>query len=107
MPFPDQLSEVDVSDAANEPGSRTFWRAMRIEAIARVVARYLAALMGAASIAAVSIMGTLSLAGYGAAKLLGKVRPLRDAFQSLSRTYDRFIEGLGRKVLRIPATRPR
>jgi len=56
--------------------------------------------MGLASIAAVSIVGTLSFAGYGAAKLLGKVRPLRDAYQFLSRTYDRFIEGLGREVLR-------
>jgi len=56
--------------------------------------------MGLASIAAVSIVGTLSFAGYGAARLLGKVRPLRDAYQFLSRTYDRFIEGLGREVLR-------
>ena len=56
--------------------------------------------MGLASIAAVSIVGTLSFAGYGAAKLLRKVRPLRDAYQFLSRTYDRFIEGLGREVLR-------
>jgi fatty acid desaturase len=56
--------------------------------------------MGLASIAAVSIVGTLSFAGYGAAKLLGKVRPLRDAYQFLSRTYDRFIEGLGREILR-------
>jgi len=60
----------------------------------------LAALIGLASIAAVSIVGGLSFAGYGGAKLLGKVRPLRDAYQFLSRTYDRFIEGLGREVLR-------
>jgi len=100
MPFLGQLTEVDLNDVANDTRSRTFWRAMRREAIARVVVRSLAALMGLASIAAVSIVGTLSFAGYGAAKLLGKVRPLRDAYQFLSRTYDRFIEGLGREILR-------
>jgi fatty acid desaturase len=100
MPFLDQSTEVDLNDVANDTRSRTFWRAMRLEAIARVVVRSLAALMGLASIASVSIVGTLSFAGYGAAKLLGKVRPLRDAYQFLSRTYDRFIEGLGREVLR-------
>jgi fatty acid desaturase len=73
---------------------------MRLAAIGRLVVRSLAALIGLASIAAVSIVGVLSFAGYGAAKLLGKVRPLRDAYQFLSRTYDRFIEGLGREVLR-------
>ncbi len=73
---------------------------MRLAAIGRLVVRSLAALIGLASIAAVSIVGGLSFAGYGGAKLLGKVRPLRDAYQFLSRTYDRFIEGLGREVLR-------
>jgi fatty acid desaturase len=100
MPFLGQSTEVDLNDVANDTRSRTFWRAMRVEAIARVVVRSLAALLGLASIAAVSIVGTLSFAGYGAAKLLGKVRPLRDAYQFLSRTYGRFIEGLGREVLR-------
>ena len=100
MPFLGQLTEVDLNDVANDTRSRTFWRAMRLETIARVVVWSSAALMGLASIAAISIVGTLSFAGYGAAKLLGKVRPLRDAYQFLSRTYDRFIEGLGREVLR-------
>jgi len=100
MPFLGQLTEVDWNDVANDTRSRTFWHAMRLETIARVVVWSSAALMGLASIAAVSIVGTLSFAGYGAAKLLGKVRPLRDAYQFLSRTYDRFIEGLGREVLR-------
>jgi fatty acid desaturase len=96
MPFLGQLTEADLNDVANRTRSRTFWRA----AIGRLVVRSLAALIGLASIAAVSIVGALSFAGYGAAKLLGKVRPLRDAYQFLSRTYDRFIEGLGREVLR-------
>ncbi len=71
MPFLGQLTEVDLNDVANDTRSRTFWRAMRLETIARVVVRSLAALMGLASIAAVSIV-----------------------------SYDRFIEGLGREVLR-------
>src|SRR6266576_1176518 len=89
MPFLGQLTEVDLNDVANDTRSRTFWRAMRLETIARVVVRSLAALMGLASIAAVSIVGTLSFAGYGTAKLLGKVRPLRDAYQFLPHPYGR------------------
>ena len=100
MPYLGQLTEADLNDVANHARSRTFWRAMRLAAIGRLVVRSLAALIGLASIAAVSIVGGLSFAGYGGAKLLGKVRPLRDAYQFLSRTYDRFIEGLGREVLR-------
>ena len=32
--------------------------------------------------------------------LLGKIRPLRDAYQYLSRAYDRVIDRIGQKVLR-------
>ncbi len=56
--------------------------------------------MALGSIAAVSLMGVLSFGCYGAAKLLGRVRPLRDGYQFLSRAYDRFIERLGQKILR-------
>src|ERR1700741_1395019 len=65
MPLPGQLTEVDLNDVANDTRSRTFWRAMRLKAIARVAVRSLAALMGLASIGAASIVGTLSFAGYG------------------------------------------
>ena len=100
MPLPGQLTQVDLNDVANDTRSRTFWRAMRLKAIARVAVRSLAALVGLASIGAASIVGMLSFAGYGAAKLLGKLRPLRNAYQFFSRTYERFIERLGREVLR-------
>jgi fatty acid desaturase len=56
--------------------------------------------MGLASIAAVSLIGVLSFGCYGAAKLFGRVRPLRDAYQFLSQTYDRFLDQLGQEVLR-------
>jgi fatty acid desaturase len=57
-------------------------------------------LMALASIAAVSLVGALSFGCYAAAKLLARVGPLRDAYQLLSRAYDRLIERLGQKVLR-------
>ena len=56
--------------------------------------------MALASIAALSLVGAVSLGCYGAAMLLGKVRPLPEAYQFLSRTYDRFLDLLGQEVLR-------
>jgi fatty acid desaturase len=100
MPFLGQLTEADLQDVRSDPRSKTFWRAMRLSAIPKLVVRSLAALIGLASIAAVSLMGVLSFGCYGVAKLLGRIRPLRDAYQFLSQTYDRFLERLGREVLR-------
>src|SRR4029077_845518 len=54
----------------------------------------------------VSLVGTLSAAFYGAAILLGRVRPLRDAYQFLSSAYDRFLDRLGQKILRDPRDTP-
>src|SRR6266850_1599394 len=42
----------------------------------------------------------LSFGCYGAAMFLGRVRPLRDAYEYLSRAYDRVFDRLGQKVLR-------
>jgi len=42
----------------------------------------------------------LSLGCYAAAKFLGRVRPLRGAYEFLSRAYDRVLDQLGQKVLR-------
>jgi len=52
-----------------------------------------------ASTAAISLVALLSFGGYGAAMLLGRVRPLRDAYQFLSRTYDRLLDKLGQEIL--------
>jgi len=62
--------------------------------------------MALASTVAVALVAVLSFGCYGAAKVLGKIRPLRDAYQFLSRTYDRFLERLGQKVLRDPRDTP-
>jgi fatty acid desaturase len=62
--------------------------------------------MALASVAAVSLVAALSFGCYGAARLLGRVRPLRDAYLSLSRAYDRFIDRLGQEVLRDPRDTP-
>ncbi|MGD0957887.1 MAG: hypothetical protein ABR953_13810 [Candidatus Acidiferrales bacterium] len=56
--------------------------------------------MALASTGALSLVGVLSVGCYGAAMPLGRVRPLRDAYQFLSRAYDRFLERLGQEVLR-------
>jgi fatty acid desaturase len=59
-----------------------------------------AALMGLASVVAAVPVAVLSFGCYGAASVLGRVRPLRDAYEFLSRAYDRALGRLGEKVLR-------
>ncbi|MGA8072155.1 MAG: fatty acid desaturase [Candidatus Acidiferrales bacterium] len=56
--------------------------------------------MALASAAAISLVAVLSIGCYGAVKLLARIRPLHDAYQFLSRAYDRFLERLGQKVLK-------
>jgi fatty acid desaturase len=62
--------------------------------------QWFAVLMGLASAVAALPVAVLSFGCYGAARLLGKVRPLRDAYEFLSRAYNRVLDLLGRKVLR-------
>src|SRR5580704_14045134 len=106
MQFVGKLTEADLSDVGKGARSQTFWRALRPGAIAELIFRSWAVLMALASIAAISVVGLLSFAAYGVAMLLGRVRPLRDAYQFLSRTYDRFLERLGQEVLRDPRDTP-
>jgi fatty acid desaturase len=61
--------------------------------------QWFAVLMGLASIVATLPVAALSFGCYGAAMFLGKVRPLRDAYEFISRAYDRFLDLLGQKVL--------
>jgi fatty acid desaturase len=68
--------------------------------------RWCALLMGLASIVAVVPIAALSYGSYGAARLFGRVRPFRDAYEFLSRAYDRVLERLGQKVLRDPRDTP-
>src|SRR5258708_21166431 len=66
-----------------------------------------AILMGLASAVAALPVAALSFGCYGAARFLGRVRPLRDAYEFLSRTYDRVLDRLRQKILRgFPDTPP-
>ena len=55
--------------------------------------------MALASAGAISLVAFLSFGCYGAATILGRVGPLRNAYQFLSRAYDRLLYRLGREVL--------
>jgi fatty acid desaturase len=59
-----------------------------------------AVLMGLASAVAALPVAVLSFGSYGAVMFLARVRPLRDAYEFLSRAYDRALHRLGQKVLR-------
>lgn len=100
MQFAGKLTEADLNEVRKDAHSKTYWRAMRSIAIPKLVFRWWAVVMALASIAAISLVGVLSLGCHGAAMLLGRVRPLRDAYQFLSGAYDRLLERLGQKVLR-------
>ena len=52
-----------------------------------------------ASTAAISLVALLSFGAYGAVMILGRVRSLRNAYQFLSRAYDRLLDRLGQEVL--------
>jgi fatty acid desaturase len=64
------------------------------------VYQWWAVLLGLASAVAAVPVAILSFGCYGAAQLLGKVRPARDAYEFLSGAYDGVLERVGQKVLR-------
>ena len=72
----------------------------------RLLFRSWAVLMGVASAVAALPVAALSFGSYGVALLLGKVRPLRATYESVSREYDRVLARLGEKVLRDPRDTP-
>src|SRR5450432_837156 len=100
MQFVAKLMEADLNDVHRGTRSNAYWPAIRLGAIPEIILRCGAVLMALASTVAVALVAVLSIGCYGAAKLLGKIRPLRDAYQFLSRTYDRSLDRLGQKVLR-------
>jgi fatty acid desaturase len=100
MPFAGELTETDLNGERKNSRSLTYWRSFSLRAIPRLLFRLLAFITALASIAAVLLVAVLSIGCYGAVKLFGRIRPLRDAYQFLSRSYDRFIDRLGQKVLR-------
>jgi fatty acid desaturase len=62
--------------------------------------------MALASAGAISLVALLSLGGHGAAMILGRVRPLRNAYQFLSKAHDRLLNQLGQEVLQDPRDTP-
>ena len=65
-----------------------------------VLLRCFAVLMGLASLLAALPVTALSFLAYGAAALVGKLAPLRAAYEFLSGAYDGLLERVGGKVLR-------
>src|ERR1043166_4059967 len=96
MQFIGMLAPEDLNDVQKDERSQIYWHALRPAAILKLLFRMLAVLMALASIAALLLVAAISFGCYGAAMLLGRIRPLRDAYQFLSRAYDRFIYRLGR-----------
>jgi fatty acid desaturase len=68
--------------------------------------RWCGVLMALASAGAISLVALLSLGGHGAAMILGRVRPLRNAYQFLSKAHDRLLNQLGQEVLQDPRDTP-
>ena len=95
-----------MNDLGEQVRAQTDWLALDRGEKARLAFRWLSVPVALASFAVVSLVAVLSMGCYGAAKLLGKVRPSRDAYQFLSGTYDRFIEQLGQTILRDPRDTP-
>jgi fatty acid desaturase len=95
----DKLTVADLNDVPGGTRCNAASRAIRPRAFPRPVLRCLSVPIALASIAAASLEGALSMACYGAARLLGRVRPLRDAYQFLSGAYDQFLDRLGQEVL--------
>jgi fatty acid desaturase len=106
MQFVGKLTEADLNDAGKNARSKAYRRAISLGAISKLILRCFALLTALASTAAVSVVAVLSVGCYLAAELLGKVGPLRDAYQFLSGAYDQFLDRLGQKVLRDPRDTP-
>ncbi len=100
MQLAGKLTATDLNDVQEDTRSSVYSPATRPRALLKLLVRCLSVPIALASIAAASLEGALSMACYGAAMLLGTVRRIRDAYQFLSRTYDRLLDRLGQKVLR-------
>ena len=98
----DDLRTGTLGDVRTGVGARvkTLPPALSVGAQFRAAFRWLAVLTAAASIVAVLLVGAISMGCYAVAVALGKIPPLREAYEFLSRSYDRLIERLGQKILR-------
>jgi len=101
-----KLTEADLNDAPKDARSNTHHSGKGLGVVSAIAFALFAVPVALASVAAVSLVAVPSLGFYGAAALLGKIRPLRDAYQFLSRKYDQFLDRLGQEVLRDPRDTP-
>src|SRR5580700_11219199 len=106
MQFVGKLTEAGLSEVQKTARSRTYWPALSLGAIPKLLIHAVAVLIALASTATVLLVAVPSIGCYLVLRLLGKIRPLHNAYQFLSRTYDRFIDRLGQKVLRDPRDTP-
>jgi fatty acid desaturase len=108
MQFVGNLTDADLSDVRKTTRSKTYWGAtgLGVKPKLAFLLRCCGVLLAVASAAAASLVAVLSIGGYGVASLLGRIRPLRDGYQYLSRAYDRILDRLGQKVLRDPRDTP-
>src|SRR5580698_959359 len=95
-----KLAEADLDDAPKDVRSNTHDAAKSRRIQCSIAFRLFSVPVALASVAAITLVAAPSLGLYAAATLLGKIRPLREAYQFLSRTYDRLIDRVGEKVLR-------
>jgi fatty acid desaturase len=104
-----KLTIGDLSDERDNARTKRYGRAIRPGAALKLLVRSCGVLIALASIAAISLVGVLSFACDAVARLLGRVRLLRDAYQFFSRAYGKFLDQLGQEVLRdsrdVPALR--
>src|SRR5271168_4383711 len=94
-----ETQSVGNSDLRDGAGAATVRPTLSVGAGFRAAFRWLAVLTAAASIVAVLLVGAISMGCYALVAVLGKIRPLREAYQFISGVYDRLIERLGQKVL--------
>ena len=94
-------STVHFSSGAQSLGVEGIRRnqTLTIGANSKLGTRWCGVPIALASAGAISLVALLSFGGYGAALILGRVRPLRSAYQSLSMAYDRLLDRLGQEVL--------
>ena len=81
-------------------------RVIGIGAKPNILLRAFAYVVAVASTIAVLVVAVLSIGFYAVVMPLGKVPPLRDAYQFFSRAYDGILAHLGQKILRDPRDIP-
>ncbi len=101
-----KLTQAELSNVPEHVRPDTFGPAINFGETRKFLVRCISVPIALASIAAVSIEGAVSVTSYWAAKLLGKIRPVRETYQLLSSSYDRLVSRVGQEVLQDPRDTP-